>query len=430
MMFARNLKTRRRGSATLWMLMWLPCLLVLFCAMVGVANLWLARVELENAMEAAALAAVKEWGDAGGGNTLNPRQVGVEYAFANFVRQQPIVINTNYNAGNAPNQNDLCDVGMTPPQGNLIFGSVDDTDANNIIFNAGVAPTCSLGTVLFDATAEGNGNLAQDNAWGISFYNTPTTPPALRITRVVIDLRASGGSGIFTGLAVLTDNAPQPAVHDNSANSQPDLVGFSDPANQIVFSYPAVGQLQIDFPPDLNPMGGLDDGFAPGDRLRFGQNVDNVSHGSGHNDGDGIGRDGTKVTVFFSLGGIPLPPLTGIVGTFVDNTERDNDCFDPRLISPVTGTFIVNSSGVPDLPCPFSSAPNNNGQSYALIDSTGSGKFGVRAQAMVPVQALVGSSFLGTISQYCIQAKATAEYDCTTNRVKLIRVDTFICPGP
>ena len=37
-------RPRRRGSATLWMLIWLPCLLALFCVMVGVANLWLARI--------------------------------------------------------------------------------------------------------------------------------------------------------------------------------------------------------------------------------------------------------------------------------------------------------------------------------------------------------------------------------------------------
>src|SRR5947208_6071110 len=84
--------SRRRGSATLWMVIWLPCLLVLFCVLVGVANLWLARIELENALEAAALAAVKQWGDAGGGDTQQPGEVGAAYALANAVRQKPVVI--------------------------------------------------------------------------------------------------------------------------------------------------------------------------------------------------------------------------------------------------------------------------------------------------------------------------------------------------
>jgi Flp pilus assembly protein TadG len=427
---------RRRGSATLWLVIWLPCLLVLFCALVGVANLWLARVELENALEAAALAAVKQWGEAGGGDTTIPRNVGVEYAAANILRRNPVIIGTNYNAANAPNQNDVCeptDESVNPPNGNLVFGAINDDDPNNVIFNAGVAPSCASGTVMIDASASGNGNLAQDNAWGISFYNTADTPPALRITRVIIDLRGNGGTGSFTGPAVISDNSPQPAVHDSSANSQPDVVGFTDldlstpPAfGQVLFSYPSAGKLQIDFSADVNPPA-IDDGFAPGDRIRFGQNVDGVSSGSGNNDGDGIGRDGTTVTVFFSLGGVPLPPLTGVVGRFVDNTESSNDCIDPRLLSLETGTFIVHPALVPDLPCPPTSAANNNGQSYVLLNANGSGKFGVRAQAISPVQPL-GLRFLGNLTQYCVQAKATAEYDCLTGRVKLVRVDTFICP--
>lgn len=419
----------RTGSATLWMLIWLPCLLALFVALVGVANLWLARVELENAMEAAALAAVKHWGEAGGGDTLLPRRVGVAYAQANAVRGTAVVIGDNYQAGSGPNQNKDCVLGMTPPQANLIFGAIDDSNPGHIVFNAGVAPSCALGTVLIDATASGSGNLAQDHAWGISFYNTPTTPPTLQITRIEIDLRAGGGSGSFLGTATLSDNAPQPAVRDTSGNSQPDLVGFTDPSNQITFSYPSPGVLRIDFAPDLDPSGGTDpNGFGPGDRFRFGQDVSNVSSGTGTNDGDGIGRDKTQVTVYFSLGGVPLPPVTG---TMIDNTERSSDALNPAQVSPITGTLIVHPARVPDLPAPPTSAPNNNGQSYLLLSGGGGNrKFGVRAQAILPLTPLGGWPFVGTITNYCVQAKATALYDCATGRVQLVRIDQFICPGP
>lgn len=422
----------RSGSATLWMLIWLPCLLALFVALVGVANLWLARVELENALEAAALAAVKQWGQAGGGDTLVPRHVAVAFAHSNAVRSLPVVIGDNYQAGSGPNQNKDCVLGMTPPRANLIFGAIDDSDPSHIVFNAGVLPSCALGTVLIDATANGSGNLAQDNAWGISFYNTPSTPPTLQITRVEIDLRAGGGNGSFTGSATLTDNAPQPAVRDNSGNSQPDLVGFTDPANQITFSYPSAGVLRIDFTPDLDPSGGTDpNGFAPGDRFRFGQDVTGVSSGSGANDGDGIGRDKAQVTVYFSLGGVPLPPVRGVM---VDNTERSNDALNPAQVSSQTGTLIVHPARVPDLPAPPTSAPNNNGQSYVLLAGGGTTrKFGVRAQAIVPLTPLGGQPFVGTLANYanyCVQAKATAMYDCATGRVQLVRIHEFICPGP
>src|SRR5688572_30967230 len=46
----------------------------------------------------------------------------------------------------------------------------------------------------------------------------------------------------------------------------------------------------------------------------------------------------------------------------------------------------------------FRSAANNNGQSYVLIDATGSGKLGVRAQAIVPITPLGGLPFVGTLA--------------------------------
>ena len=244
--------THRRGSATLWLIIWLPCLLTLFCVLIGVANLWLARVELENSLEAAALAAVKHWGEAGGGPTPTARQVGVAYAGANIVRGNPVLIGTNYNPLQLPNENDLCDPtdhAVVPPSGNLVFGAINDDDPDNVIFDAGVMPSCAAGTVLIDATGSGGGSLAADHAWGISFYNTSGTNPLLRIDRVIIDLRAQGGAGTFLGPAEISDNSPQPAVHDNSGNDQPDVVGFTDldfdpdPSfGQIQFSYPAAGQ--------------------------------------------------------------------------------------------------------------------------------------------------------------------------------------------
>lgn len=449
--------SRRRGSATMWLVIWLPCLLTLFCVLLGVANLWLARVELENSLEAAALAAVKHWGQAGGGSTLEARDVGVAYATANIVRGQGVLIGTNYDpVDGGSNENDECQPSSpsavhvsarlaaaqansslvaSPPVGNLVFGAINDDDPDNIIFAAGQPPSCAVGTVLIDATGSGGGSLTADDAWGISFYNLPgSADDDLRIDRVIIDLRANGGSGSFLGPAEISDSTPQPAVHDQSGNEQPDVVGFTDldldPApsfGQIEFSYPAAGKLQIDFSADTNASGGTDDGFAPGDRFRFGQDVINVSQGNSRNDGDGIGVDGATVTIVFSIGGVPQPPLTGAVGTFIDNSESRNDCLDPREISLQTGTFIVHPALVPDLPCPATSAANNNGQSYVLVNAVGGGKFGVRAQAILPVQPL-NLGFLGTLTEYCIQAKATAEYDCATGRVKLVRIDTFLCP--
>jgi len=52
----------RRGIATLWPILFSGAMLLILCFVVEIAHLWLTRVELENSLEAAALAAVKEWG--------------------------------------------------------------------------------------------------------------------------------------------------------------------------------------------------------------------------------------------------------------------------------------------------------------------------------------------------------------------------------
>jgi hypothetical protein len=431
---------RRRGWTTLWLVIWLPVLMALLCGLLAVANLWLARVELENALESAALAAVKEWGDQGGGDTAIPRDVGVNFAAANCVRGFHLPILTNYAGPNAPcNQNLSCDI----EDGHLIFGAIDDSDPNHVIFNAGVCPSCAAGRVLVDASAQGAGNLRQDNGWGVAFLGDATTPANLRIVRIVIDLQANGGIGQFQldGL----DSADGPTITNNVAPhavslscpgnmdfEQPDLEGFTDPAAQIIFS-PVTGlspTLEITFLPDNNPIGGTDDGFAPCDRFRFGARTINVGAGTNtgndDDDGDGIGVDRAVVTVFFELGGVPLPPVTE---TFFDNDEPSNPKFCPPQIEPICGDLIVHPALIPNLPPPPSSGNNNNGQSYALTRGGGPGKFGVRAQRIFQIPTL-GNIFLGNVGNSCVQAKTTAEYDCTTRRVRLVRIDEFICPGP
>ena len=59
----RRAGRQRCGIATLWIIIAGPALLALLVLVTDIANLWLARVELENAVEAAALAGANVWGD-------------------------------------------------------------------------------------------------------------------------------------------------------------------------------------------------------------------------------------------------------------------------------------------------------------------------------------------------------------------------------
>ena len=235
----------------------IPVILTLLVVVLEVGNLWVARLEFENALESAALAAVKEWGDDNGaGGTFVPRQVGNEFAKANTVRWMPVDLTTidpdlNYDPNSPPNENRDC------PDGVMLFGAITDFDPE-VIFNAGESPACGLGgNILFDVTEQGN--TGEDAAWGISFRasDDPVVNASLRIDRIIIDVDPSNtGAGQFNFTSappILSDNDPQPKVLDNSGNSQPDNVGFAQapgaPTAQISFS-PTTGtptQLVIDF---------------------------------------------------------------------------------------------------------------------------------------------------------------------------------------
>jgi len=440
----------RRGAIALFLLVATPIFLIMLAIVLNIANQWHARVELENGLEAAALAAVKTWGDQNGQmGTLEAREVGVAYAARNFVRCERIGIGLNYDPINGGvNQNDECDLRASvndPQQGNLIFGAITNMDP--LTFNAGVAPNCAAaGNVLIDASSQ---NLAEDNAWGISFRatNNPATNMNLKIVRIEIDIDPNNTGNImfdFTSAGpVLSDNSPQPKVQDDTGgNSQPDNVGWAlapgAPTNQISF-LPTAGTptvLVITFGPD-SMVGPTEDGVSPGDRFRFGAGV-RIRKGNGNNFGTASADDlgGVRVTLFFELNGVPTNGGMGVSANLINTNDRKNDCFDPGMMEvDAIGQphLVVHPTGIQDLPCPPTAAApqaDNNGQAFVEI-SEGSGlPFAVRAQAKIRVPIVAGGGFGFNLDSYCITVKVTAMYDCKTRRPRLVRVERFICPGP
>ena len=125
----KRLAARRRGVVALWLIVSLPVLVLLLIFVAEIGNLWLARIELENALEAAALAAVKEWADTE--DNLEARNVGVTYAAANTVTGDQVAIANNH--GGTGNMN-------ADPDGNLIFGAIT-TSSIPWVFEAGTEPS-------------------------------------------------------------------------------------------------------------------------------------------------------------------------------------------------------------------------------------------------------------------------------------------------
>lgn len=417
---------RHRGAVTLWTILAGPVLLALLCLVVEITHIFHARVELENALESAALAAVQSWGEGNVTPTLPHRQVGVAYAAANTINGVPVSIGTNYMAGAGVNDNADC-------SGNLIFGRV--TDLNNDgkwEFDAGQRPSCSVGSVLFDTT--GQGNLGANNAWGVAFLNPSAAPgySDLRISQIDIDLQAGGGTYVFdftssgtAGGPQLSDNSMDAVQTQGGGTSQDDILGFATPPSSEISFSPTSGKpssLTITF---------ASGGFGPCDRFRFGAIVREKETGNAQVDGDEIGSGGVRVTVtFVSSSGTPVGTASG---TFVDTTDLGCATDATVATDPVCGSLIVNTgANQPNLPCAPSSSATNNGQSWLLLQGSGSsGFYGVRAQASATVPPLCGSFCGLPTSPFSVSADAVAIYQCGgANRPRLIRVldSNYTCP--
>lgn len=394
---------QRRGVSTLWLILTLPVFLTLLIFTVDIANLWLARVELENGLEAAALAAVREWGEAGGGSTEMPREVGVAYAQANAIRGWPIVIGTNYHPTN-PNGNEACcHTAGTAPTGNLVFGSIREI-AGKLTFQAAEEPACGIGTVLFDVT--GN-DLGDASAWGVSFVRTDETPENITIQSITFDL-SDDPDGRFIGDAHVSGREPgesAPPIMDCQADTEGLAIGqiHFERLNQDASGYRT---LKVTFETGI---------FEPGDRFRFGVVTSNVGGPQGNlkDDGDGVGTAPVHVAVIFAVGGVVQQPVL----TSVVNTDNRGwlEC--------------VDTGELKDLPSPPTSGNNNDGQSYVVLRGRGQNDFAVRAQATVAVDSLARRLLGNCIGPYSVTAKATARYNCSEDRAWLVRVDDFVCSG-
>jgi hypothetical protein len=93
---------RRSGVATLWLILFIPVFLIALCVVVDVGTIWMARAELEDGLEAAAIAGVVAWEDANDPRIVPPlpgtaveaptRAAAIAMAAANSVRGEPIAI--------------------------------------------------------------------------------------------------------------------------------------------------------------------------------------------------------------------------------------------------------------------------------------------------------------------------------------------------
>lgn len=423
----------RRGAITVWLILAIPAVVTLLCVVAEIGNLWLARVELTNSLEAAALGAVKQWGDAGGGSTLVPRQVGNAYASANTLNGTPVDLTLIDPALNRdptePCNENACGDGV------LVFGAIIDNDPE-FVFDCCATPSCGVGTILFDASGQGTLGTANNNEWGIRYLDEPIVPPGLLIVRVRITL--TGGASFIPGTFGLADLVPPFKVVDTSALTPdaPDLFGLT--AAQITPAFLA-GNTVLEF--TFGPAG-PDTGFQKGDRFRFGVDVDAPGPGVAQFNGDQVGQPGTQaqILVEFSDSSIATGALvdTQFGGQFgpppPDAPCQATGVFDPAHLSL---SVFPRPNLIPDLPCPPAAAANNDGQSFVELHGGGGGfnqAYAVRAHATYQVPSICCELFGVPIGPFEVTACADALYDCTARTPRLYHLEDrnfqcgVVCP--
>jgi Flp pilus assembly protein TadG len=102
-------RCRRAGISAVWLLLALPVLLIMFFSITTIAGLWMARIELENAAEAAARAAVKVWGDGADtpANRTTAHQAAAALAMSNLIFNSALTVDPN-NDDTQVNNNATC----------------------------------------------------------------------------------------------------------------------------------------------------------------------------------------------------------------------------------------------------------------------------------------------------------------------------------
>lgn len=404
----RDAVRRRRGAVAVWTLMFVALLVTILCVVLEIAHLYLARTELENALEAAVLAAADHWAK-NPGDTLASRTRGVQYAAANTVDNQPVVLGTNYGTDDV-NQN-------AGPAGNLIFGAVSFAPVrvadNAYAFDHATEPSCTV-TEVVEAevdipwkiqTKQQTGTYGDDAVFELEYYHfTPINPPSMptpKITKITYGLAGTGGAGL--GRFDVNTSTPTPTETNLGL---PALSGWG-PFNDLTAPW------QVTFTP-TTPDG------APNVRYKTLQVVPTTPFLPGANH---VIRFGVDTDM---MDGTPGPTVVNTKDQGGNNSFNTSDFYMAIEFEGDSAHPLIlygNGPGVHSTP---TQTFLNRGQAQKFsftITRPGNGTFGVRAQANVQVTPWL-QSFLGVpIGPFRVAARTTARAGCEAP-TRLVRIAT------
>jgi Flp pilus assembly protein TadG len=399
----------RSGISTIWVIVAVPVVMAMFVFVLDIAHIWLARTELKNALDAAALSGAQTWGN--GGSTAAARGDTNDAASANTVLGSIVTLDTT--TGGCTNGN----VSNALNVGEIVLGAISDT-GTTVIFDCNSTPSCITGTFSVDIEvntlpAGGGDTFTTPDAFRVLNYTTTVSSPQLTSIRFLLQ----SGTMVNEGGGSMADNGffdfRPGGTSDN--NTGADFSGIGTPDISDTFTtFGATGgvtaspiatagttptSLQINF-----------SSFDPNaaDSIQFGVDTDRVGpdgggvevsvadfgghFGTGH-----VGASGTTdigVTVQVTIAGQTFQGILEADLTTLDTREN-------RSTVTIAGTF---SSG---------------GQGFA-----------VRTRKTIQVRS-IGPTFLGLgLGPYNVSAESFAQFVCSNGPPRLVHVDSITCVCP
>lgn len=401
------------------MIVALPAVMTLFVVVLDISHIWLARSELKSALDAAALSAIKTWGE--GGSTAQARFDANDAMSTNTVLGSAISLDTTTGG---------CTNGNVASGGEILLGSVTD-GGGAITFDCLGSPSCISGTaeLVFAVETDSSGDTFADptEADGVArttfrierFEETTGVPVGLTLNSITIDLRpmmtqpAGGGADSpDDGFFDLRVQGPTPGNNDvqegiGTPPGPPPAAGLIGVQDQplatptFVFSGGPATQPRV---LTVNFGGGGITSSAVASRFFFGVDTDSVGGEQGGGGGvtsQDFGRDfGTGV-------GSGNDPFTSVGALISANIGGQT----------VSGTLTLTNADRSEI-------------TFNVNIVAGGTAFGARTRKTIQVRSIC-PSFLGIgLGPYDVTAESFARFVCTNGPPQLVRVDTVTCVCP
>ena len=363
----------------MWIIAALPTLIIVLAVVVEVGNLWLARVELENALEAGALAAVKVWQD--GGSRADARTAAKNLTEANTIRGKTITISRNEDLGNTSgNENAACSGWNI-----VILGGMDPGDSST--FNGSANVGCDRNyNFSLDVTVHTTDTFQDDSSFDID-YDSGT----LSISSIKFDLQHGGDNGVFQVNSGTVD------VNTPSGYGDEDGYGLLIAPAPNITNDPTSGATIVE-------LGSLSDGdttptltfnfppgeFVAGESLVFGVDTDFVGPDTDEEDN---------------------------AGEFIVSTFLITVTFNTGDTAEILGSDLTGGGGNAGL--------TGHADDFSIDDAD----YAVRVKGTTTVDSVLGSVFGFTAGSYSISATADATFRCSGTEPQLVIVNTYSCPG-